>query len=431
MDDAVQPDIGLEQREPAEITDTGNTVKPDIHFSRLQSNIRKNYIFLGLSYVDLTRGLWMIWLTLQGFSLTQLGIMEGIFHLTSFLMEVPTGIVADLFGRKTSRLLGRILFLGSLFILYYSRSMPVQCLGFVLTAIGYNLESGAGEALIYDSLKETGNEDGYKKIAGINNIIFEAGTVISLIVGGYCAHNLGYQWVFLPGISVCALAMFTAFLFEEPTITLEEQHRLRQMGWRRAMGEQTRESLRVIRDKPRIAFIILFTELMMMFITSLYFYLQTYWKGNGFNELQIGGFLAVSSTLSALAGIFAGWIENKLGVRGIILFFPLLLIISLWGLGLTNLSVFFFALTGFVDGVLYVAMQDYLNRMIPSERRATILSFQSMVFSLYMILFFPIIGLVGERRGLQTAFLLLAIIATILYGLYLIIAGRKQGEVSA
>ncbi|MCK5737125.1 MAG: MFS transporter, partial [Spirochaetaceae bacterium] len=94
-------------------------MKRDSHLIKLQKNIGINYLFLGLSYVDLTRGLWMIWLTLRGFSLTQLGIMEGIFHLTSFLMEVPTGIVADLFGRKMSRILGRVLFLGSLFILYY------------------------------------------------------------------------------------------------------------------------------------------------------------------------------------------------------------------------------------------------------------------------------------------------------------------------
>jgi MFS family permease len=395
------------------------------HLGKIESNIAKNYLFLGLTYVDLTRGLWMIWLTIQGFSLTQLGILEGTFHLTSFLMEVPTGIVADLFGRKTSRFLGRVLFLGSLFILYFSRSMPIQCIAFALTAIGYNLESGAGEALIYDSLKEIGREEGYKKIAGINNVIFEAGSVISLIVGGYCAHYLGYQWVFIPGMSVCVLSILVSTLFEEPTLTQKEQHRLRKMGWLKAMSEQTRESLLVIKENPRIAFIILFTELVMMFITSLYFYLQTFWKANGFNELQIGGFLAIAAVLSAAAGLLAHRIERRLGVRGIILVFPLLLILSLWGLGLTDYSVIFFTMTGFVDGVLYVAMQDYLNKMIPSERRATILSFQSMAFSMYMIVFFPIIGLIGETRGLQKAFLLLAVIATLLYGLYILIAGRK------
>jgi len=401
-------------------------MKRDVYLLKIRNNIGKNYIFLGLSYVDLTRGLWMIWLTLRGFSLTQLGVMEGVFHLTKFLMEVPTGIIADLFGRKMSRILGRIIFLGSLFVLYYGRSFPVQCLGFSLSAIGYNLESGAGEALIYDSLKEIGRESVYKKIAGINNLIFEGGSIISLIVGGYCAHNLGYQWVFIPGMTVSAMSIIVAALFKEPTIIQKEQHRLRELGWFLAMKEQTRISVQVIIEKPRIAFIILFTELVMMFIASLYFYLQTFWKGEGQNELQIGGYLALASVFSATAGILAGKIEKKIGVRGIIIFFPLLLILSIWGIGLTEYSVFFYAITGFVDGVLYVAMQDYLNKMIPSERRATILSFQSMAFSLYMILFFPLIGLIGEQRGLQTAFLILAVIATLMYVVYLIISIKKR-----
>jgi len=401
-------------------------MKRDVYLLKIKNNIGKNYVFLGLSYVDLTRGLWMIWLTLRGFSLTQLGVMEGLFHLTTFLMEVPTGIVADLFGRKMSRILGRIIFLGSLFILYYSRSFPVQCLGFSLSAIGYNLESGAGEALIYDSLKEIDRESVYKKIAGINNLIFEGGSIISLIVGGYCAHNLGYQWVFIPGMTVSAMSIVVAVLFEEPTIIQEEQHRLREMGWFQAMKEQTLMSVQVIVEKPRIAFIILFTELVMMFIASLYFYLQTFWKSEGRNELQIGGYLALASVLSAAAGILTGKIEKKIGVRGIILFFPFLLILSIWGIGLTDYSVFFYGITGFVDGVLFVAMQDYLNKLIPSERRATILSFQSMAFSLYMILFFPLIGLIGEQRGLQTAFLILAVVATLMYAVYLIISMRKR-----
>lgn len=368
----------------------------------------------------------MIWLTLRGFSLTQLGILEGLFHLTSFLMEVPTGIVADLFGRKISRILGRILFLGSLFILYFSRSFPVQCIGFSLTAIGYNLESGAGEALIYDSLKELGRSSTYKKIAGINNMIFEVGSVISLIVGGYCAHYLGYQWVFIPGMTVCVLSIIVAMLFEEPTITQGEQHRLRQLGWFSAMREQTLQSVRVVKERPRIAFIILFSELVMMFLTCLYFYLQTFWKAEGWNELQIGGFLVIASVFSATTGLLAGRIEKKIGVRGIVIFLPILLLISLWGLGTTDLSVLFYAISGFVPGVLYVAMQDYLNSMIPSERRATILSFQSMAYSLYMIVFFPIVGFIGDKWGLKSAFLILAVVATLMYGIYLIVAGRKR-----
>ena len=396
----------------------------DRHLTRLRSNIGRNYLFIGLTYVDVTRGLWMIWLTLRGFSLVQLGIMEGIFHLTSFLMEVPTGLVADVYGRRTSRALGRILFLGSLAMLYYSRSMTVQCLGFALTAIGYNLESGAGEALVYDSLKELGAEGTYKRITGINNVIFETGSIVSLVVGGYVAHNFGYEWVFLPGLGVTVLAALVAVTFEEPSLGHEERRRLRDMGWAAAVVEQARQSAAVVRENPRIAAVILFTELVMMFITSLFFYLQTHWKAAGWSEARIGLSLAFGSAASVVAGLAAHRTEKIIGIRGIVLTFPVLLILCLWGVGLTRFTAVFFALTGFVDGVLYVAMLDYLNKLIPSERRATILSFQSMAFSLYMIAFFPVIGLVGEKWGLKTAFIGMAAVASLLYGGYLILGAR-------
>ena len=79
--------------------------------------VYKNYLFTLLQNIDLTRGIWMIYLASKGMSLTQLGVLETIFHLTSFTMEVPTGAVADLFGRKISRIIGRAFSLISVVLL--------------------------------------------------------------------------------------------------------------------------------------------------------------------------------------------------------------------------------------------------------------------------------------------------------------------------
>lgn len=76
---------------------------------QLKKNINKNYIYTLIQNIDLTRGIWMIYLASKGMSLTQMGLLETIFHITSFLIEVPTGAVADLFGRKAIRVLGRIM----------------------------------------------------------------------------------------------------------------------------------------------------------------------------------------------------------------------------------------------------------------------------------------------------------------------------------
>ncbi|NBK26550.1 MAG: MFS transporter, partial [Spirochaetia bacterium] len=99
--------------------------------------------------LSFTHGIWMIYLASRGFSLIQLGALEAIFHITSFLMEVPTGSVADIWGRKTSRLAGRVCYALSLVLMYWGPTFWLQILAFVLSALGYNLESGAGDALLY------------------------------------------------------------------------------------------------------------------------------------------------------------------------------------------------------------------------------------------------------------------------------------------
>ncbi len=386
---------------------------------KLKSNINKNYIFLGLNTLDLTRGLWMIYLFSRGFSLVQLGILEGIFHLTTFVMEIPTGIVADLWGRKLSRVLGRITFLISLGILFLSQSFFFQLIGFIITAIGYNLESGAGEALLYDSMKELGIEEQYKKTAGKNNFVDWIGGTLSFLIGGYFAVHLGYTWVFIPSMFIVLISILVTTSMYEPSLVLHEQTRLRELGWIKAMAVQTLESLKVVKEKPKIAFLILFSELIFMFLASLFFYLQTYWKGNGWNEFQIGIILAGSGILSAVSGLAGHRIEKKIGEKGILLIAPILLLIALWGIGLTPYAPFFFIITGLIDGLLYVTIQDYLNKMIPSERRATVLSFQSMAFSFYMVIFFPVIGFFGDKFGLKYSFIFLAITGTVMYGFYI------------
>ncbi|HPE54693.1 MAG TPA: MFS transporter, partial [Mesotoga prima] len=58
---------------------------------RMKSNIKKNYLFSFLMNMRLSSGLWMIYMAFKGMSLTQIGFLEGIFHVTSLMMEVPTG----------------------------------------------------------------------------------------------------------------------------------------------------------------------------------------------------------------------------------------------------------------------------------------------------------------------------------------------------
>ena len=75
-------------------------------------NIILDYILTFIRNLNFTHGIWMIYLNqVKGFTLLEVGLLEGIFHIASITMEVPTGIIGDLVSRKFSLLLSILTFL--------------------------------------------------------------------------------------------------------------------------------------------------------------------------------------------------------------------------------------------------------------------------------------------------------------------------------
>ncbi|WP_461204848.1 MFS transporter [Clostridium sp. DL1XJH146] len=377
--------------------------------NKLEKNIYLNYIFIFLSRLDLTQGLWMLYLAFKGMTLLQLGMLEGLFHVTSFLMEVPTGAVADIFGRKVSRILGRIATFISTIILIYSNGFYMFALSFIILALGYNLESGAGDALVYDSLKDLNEEKRFMKINGNNETIFQIASIISFLLGGYLATK-SYFFTFWLSASFALITIFQAMIFEEPKIIKKSK---KEYNVFKVLKNQVTSSLIILKENTQIAFLIIFTNVISAFSTCLFYYLQNYWKTGGSNEFKIGVILSISSLICAIIASKVYKIEKILKQKGLLLIMPLLFVICAWGIALTNYESVFFIILNAIEVIIFIATSDYINKLIPSENRATIISFQSMIFSFFMIVIFPLIGKVGDTCSLAFSFKLLALLSTI------------------
>lgn len=395
---------------------------------KLKSNVLKNYIFTLISSLDFTRGIWMIYLAGKGMSLTRLGLLETIFHITSFAMEVPTGAVADIFGRKASRIAGRLFSLISVILLLVASDFLWFAIAFVFTALSYNLESGAGDALIYDSLKEIGEEDSYMKISGNKEVFYQLAGIISFLFGGYFAVK-SYDIAFVLTIIIGIVTLIQSFTFKEPSIGRIKQEDEKE----NVFIKQLKSSIRVVVKRPRIIFLIVFLEVIMVFCTCIFFYLQNYLKGNGYNEAVIGIIYALSSLGAALSAPMVHKIERRVKSQGILIIIPIITIACIWGIALSQYHYIFFIIMMLTESVIFVATSDYINKMIPSENRATILSFSSMVFSFFMITLFPLIGLIGDRYSLITAFKCLGVIGSIfvLINSIILTANKKKSRAQA
>jgi MFS family permease len=124
--------------------------------NKLKRNITVSYIYNFLLKIDITTAIWVLYLSFRGMSLVEIGLIESVYHITGILFELPTGAIADVYGKKFSVLLGRILSVISCLLMITASSFWGFAIAFMLASASMNLNSGAAEALVYDSLKILG-----------------------------------------------------------------------------------------------------------------------------------------------------------------------------------------------------------------------------------------------------------------------------------
>lgn len=368
-------------------------------------NVKLNYLYTAVTNFNLAGGFWMIFLASKGLSLVWLGILEGVFHVTSLLMETPTGAIADIMGRKFSRQLSILFSILYIVILLNGTETWHFIIGFVFCALGYNLESGAGDALIYDSLKENGKEKEFTKISGIREVFFQASVGIGIAVGGYLA-VINYNLPYLIMIGIAVIAFVISCFFTEVPIPNKKEH----IHIWAAIKDQYVTSFNFVKNNKKALFLSIVLNVTGMFVLIGFFYMQNYWKDMGISESVIGLCLGLHSGFAAVGGYFAHKLEKRMGEKKIIIFGAVVLAAIYWLLYFPAASFVAIILVGFIDSMLFVVLSSYINHLIPSEQRATLLSFSSMMFSMMMIAIFPVVGFMGDKIGLANAFLILAII---------------------
>lgn len=365
----------------------------------LRKNIRKNYLFSFLISMSLTESIWMLFLAYRGMSLFQIGLLESIYHIFSLTFEMPTGMIADRFGRKFSRVLGRVMTLLSTLLMLSAHSFPAFALAFLFTALGNNLESGAGDALIYDTLLEIDSETEYMKIKGRQEAFYQTAKLLSLVVGGWVATH-SYEIAY----GITALTHFVSILqalrFTEPSIGKRDVQST-------SLIKHFKESLLAIWNNRHVFRFMLFMESFALFYATLFFYMQNYMKFQGNNEFFIGIVLASTSLLGLIFSALAHKIEPLLGQKRLIGAASFSILLCLFGIAFTPFVIPFFLGMAILDGILFVVFSDYINQLIPSDYRATLLSFQSMLFSVMMIILFPIIGWIAETYSFEMSFKIL------------------------
>ena len=120
----------------------------------LEGNVWKSYVYRFLMNFQLWWPIWVIYLQRsRGLSLTQITLLDTPFFLLIVLFEVPTGAIADRFGRRVSLMIGSTLFAVAIFVFGIADNYPVILVSYTAWGLAQTFQSGADAAILYDSLK--------------------------------------------------------------------------------------------------------------------------------------------------------------------------------------------------------------------------------------------------------------------------------------
>ena len=371
------------------------------------------------SYFGIT-SFWILFFIQNGLSLLQIGLLESIFHGTSLLCEIPSGMLADRFSYKTNLYLARLAsIVSSILILFGQGNFWIYALAMMVSAWSYNFDSGTSTAFLYDSAVEAGQKDRYLQISSFLSGVAEVTRTLGTGVAGFFIHG-ALTWTYLIAIGLSFLSIILIYFMKEPMAKIGTNEVLTF----KTIVLQVRKEWQ---EKPVLFYWMLTYQLVGTLMCMFYFYYQQ--KISDLAGWQVSLVMLIGSLLNLLAVYVASQIGKKWNSNRV---FPILVVLT----GLTLLFVVIgtplaYLLIYLLTNGLYAVYQPiYFNDLqgyLPSSVRATMLSINSMLFSLSMIVIFPLIGWLIDRWGLVAVFLVLGLILLLIYPI-LIISLKRMGK---
>lgn len=359
----------------------------------IEKQIKKLYLFQCVNALNITDAVWVLFLLSRGFTLAEIGIAEGFFHLVSFLCEVPGGAAADLLGRKRAMVAAGISSMISALLMAFSTNFAWVCASMGFSALGYNLLSGTLQALTYDSLLIAGQADRYVKVSAVQNTIYRIVQALSGI-SSLIAVTLGYMGAYLVTALLAMASATTALSLVEALATQAQKHRqlnpFDNLSGR--LQQQIHASKAFFIHRPRTVCMMIADCSVACIAYLTYMLLQQHVVAIGVPKAIVG----LPILLIQLAGAFGVAVAARLKNS----FFKIALGCAMGaGLGtffagssILPLAVAGAALTEAMDGAIDLQTDNHLNQGFPSDQRATLVSTNSMLYSLMMILASPAVG---------------------------------------
>jgi MFS family permease len=372
--------------------------------AQFESNIPKYFVYTALKGLGfgLIAAMWVIYLQQhRGLSLAQAALVDVTFFVAAAFGEVPTGIVADTWGRKTSLTTGAALMSIGILGWTLAPTLPLIMLSYLGMGIGFTFLSGAEDALFYESVQLAGRADDYTRLVGRAGAAALGATALGSVMSGLLATINLVLPMLISGLSILAM-LGVVLTFVEPRTEEKSAEQPR-----RSFGEILHQSLALMRARPTLLYPMIYMALVPLasFITETLF-LQPQSLSLGIPLAGIGVLVMTVQIINMGGSIWADRITALFGEEQIIYAVPLLIFASLILLAVFQAlpALAFIGVIGFITSVVRPGLLNRIQNEVSDDVRATIISAQSLMFTVAGAISQPSLGLIADRSGFPAAY---------------------------
>ncbi len=389
-------------------------------YSELRYNIPKLYILQVLRWFMLIIPVLVLFFRENGLSMQEVFLLQTIFSVVIVAAEVPSGYFSDVVGRRNTLVIGTALSAAGFSYYCFADGFTEFLIAESILGIGASFISGTDSALLYDTLHQMGQQEQYisreGRMMSIGN--FSEGT--ASIIGGLLA-TISLRTPLYAEAVLLLLAVPIAFSLVEP----ERKKYDTSKGRWRGIADIVRFA---VYGHAEVKWLLLYSSVVGASTLTMVWFIQPYLKEASL-PLALFGF--VWAALQYAVGVFSLWayrIERRVGRRNVFLSLVFLSVIGYVLLGSTvslwmapAILVFYF-----VRGVGNPVFNGYINALITSDMRATVLSVKAMGVRLIFSIAGPFVGWISDIYSLNAALMASAAVFFLL-GVISLVLVQKHG----
>lgn len=346
-----------------------------------------------LSSILLTRGIFLLFLVQQKkLTILQATTCQSLYFILITLFEIPTGYIGDRFGKSRSLMFGCILtFLHYIGLLF----SPPKIIGYIyicvcFEALGNSFFSGTESAFLYELLEKDSNEKEYLDLN--SKIMFLSSIVVSLsiFIGGYIS-EISWNYVYIPTIIIRFILIIVVLKLSRYEIRNNDINKRENLNTSFYLLKNS------ITYNPIYIYILIITSICLLdgFFQTYFNFNQIILNSFFVNNRWISLFFSIMYFTGSFAYLLGNVMHKKIGSKKSILFCIFILSIFYFLMSF-NIDIKFFIVLSvgvcFIPEIIYILTDNFIQKNIKSDFRATILSIVSLITSFFASAYYLVLG---------------------------------------